>query len=69
MNKDINQIKVVLADNKRTNKWFTEQLGKNPDTVSRWCTNAMQHNLETLVEIAKCLEVEPKDLLRPMNEQ
>lgn len=69
MNKDINRIKVVLADKKRTNKWLAEQLGKDPGTVSKWCTNNMQPNLETLVEIAKCLEVELKDLLRPINEQ
>lgn len=69
MNKDINRIKVVLADKKRTNKWLAEQLGKDPGTVSKWCTNTMQPNLETLVEIAKCLEVEPMDLLRPISEQ
>ena len=69
MNKDINRIKVVLADKKRTNKWLAEQLGKDPGTVSKWCTNTMQPNLETLVEIAKCLNVEPKDLLRPISEQ
>lgn len=69
MNKDINRIKVVLADKKRTNKWLAEQLGKDHGTVSKWCTNTMQPNLETLVEIAKCLEVEPMDLLRPINEQ
>ena len=66
MNKDINRIKVVLADKKRTNKWLAEQLGKDPGTVSTWCTNTMQPNLETLVEIAKCLDVEPMDLLRPI---
>lgn len=69
MNKDINRIKVVLADKKRTNKWLAEQLGKDPGTVSKWCTNTMQPNLETLVETAKCLEVEPMDLLRLINEQ
>lgn len=69
MNKDINRIKVVLADKKRTNKWLAGQLGKDPGTVSKWCTNTMQPNLETLVETAKCLEVEPMDLLRPINEQ
>lgn len=64
MNKDINRLKVVLAEKKRTNKWLAEQLGKDPGTVSKWCTNTMQPNLETLVEIAKCLGVEAKDLLR-----
>ena len=69
MNKDINRIKVVLAEKKRTNKWLAEQLSKDPGTVSKWCTNTMQPNLETLLDIAKCLEVKPKDRLRPINEQ
>ena len=54
---------MVLAEKKRTNKWLAEQLGKDPGTVSKWCTNTMQPNLETLVEIAKALEVDVKDLL------
>ena len=63
MSKDINRLKVVLAEKKSTNKWLAEQLGKDPGTVSKWCTNTMQPNLETLVEIAKALEVDVKDLL------
>ena len=63
MSKDINRLKVVLAEKKRTNKWLAEQLGKDPGTVSKWCTNTMQPNLETLEEIAKVLEVDTKDLL------
>ena len=63
MSKDINRLKVVLAEKKRTNKWLAEQLGKDPGTVSKWCTNTMQPNLEILVEIAKVLEVDTKDLL------
>ena len=63
MSKDINRLKVVLAEKKRTNKWLAEQLGKDPGTVSKWCTNTMQPKLETLVEIAKVLEVDTKDLL------
>ena len=58
MNRDINRIKVVLADKKRTNKWLAEQLGKDPATVSKWCTNKAQPALETIIEIAKLLEVE-----------
>ena len=61
--KDINRLKVVLAEKKRTNKWLAEQLGKDPATVSKWCTNTMQPNLETLVAIAKALDVDVKDLL------
>lgn len=64
MNQDINRLKVVLADKKRTNKWLAEQLGKDPATVSKWCTNKVQPNLETLIQIAACLKVDVKDLLR-----
>ena len=64
MNQDINRLKVVLAEKKRTNKWLAEQLGKDPATVSKWCTNKAQPNLETLIQIAAWLEVDVKDLLR-----
>ena len=63
-NKDLNRLKVVLAEKKRTNKWLAEQLGKDPATVSKWGTNSAQPNLENLMEIAKCLEVDVNDLLR-----
>ena len=63
-NKDLNRLKVVLAEKKKTNKWLAEQLGKDPATISKWCTNSAQPNLENLVEIAKCLEVTVNDLVR-----
>ena len=63
MTQDINRLKVVLAEKKRTNKWLSEQVGKDPATVSKWCTNTLQPNLETLVTIAKALDVDVKDLL------
>ena len=66
MTKDINRLKVVLAEKKRTDKWLAEQLGKDPATVSKWCTNTIQPNVETLVEIAKCLNVEIQDLFWPI---
>ena len=61
--KDINRIKVVLVEKKRTNKWLAEQLGKDPATVSKWCTNTLQPGLETLLEIARVLDVDIKELL------
>ena len=64
MAQDINRLKGVLAEKKRTNKWLAEQLGKDPATVSKWCTNKAQPNLETLIQIAACLEVDVKELLR-----
>ena len=61
--KDLNRLKVVLAEKKRTNKWLAEQLGKNVTTVSKWCTNTSQPDLQTLDKIASLLEIDVKDLL------
>ena len=59
---DINRIKVVLAEKKRTNKWLAEQLGVNPTTVSKWCTNSSQPDLGNLLRIADLLEVDINEL-------
>jgi len=64
MGKDINGLKVVLAEQKRTNKWLAEQLGKDQAMVSKWCTNTTQPSLEMLMKIAQALGIEAKDLLR-----
>lgn len=61
--KDLNRIKVVLVEKKRTNKWLAEQLGKDPATISKWCTNSSQPDLATLARVAALLEVDVKDLL------
>lgn len=61
--KQINRLKVVLVEQNRTGKWLAETLGKNEATVSRWCTNETQPSLETLVDVAKVLNVDVKDLL------
>ena len=63
-NKDINRIKVVLAEKKRSNKWLAEQLKKDPCTISKWCTNTSQPSLETLLRIAELLEVNYTELVR-----
>lgn len=60
---DINRIKVVLAEKKRTNKWLASQLGVNPSTVSKWCTNASQPDLNSLLKISDLLEVDIKELI------
>lgn len=62
--KNLNRIKVVLADKQRTNKWLAEQLGKDKTTISKWCTNSSQPDLESLMKTAKLLEVEVTKLLR-----
>lgn len=63
-NKDINRIKVVLADKKKTNKWLAEQLGKDQTTISKCCTNTSQPDLGSLIKTAKLLGVELADLVR-----
>ena len=62
--KDLTRLKVVLAEKKRTNKWLAEQIGVDQATVSKWCTNSAQPNLESLMKVARCLEVDVKELLR-----
>ena len=61
--KDINRIKIVLVENKRTTKWLADKLGKDPATVSKWCTNSSQPSLETLVQVAEALDVDVRSLI------
>ena len=61
--RDINRIKLVLVEKKRTARWLAEELKKDPATISKWCTNSSQPSLETLLEIADALEVDIKELL------
>lgn len=67
--KGLNRIKVVLAEQQRANRWLAEQLDKGEATISKWCTNRAQPSLETLVEIAKVLQVDTKDLLWSIKEE
>lgn len=60
----LNRIKTALVDNGKTNKWLAEQLGKDPATVSKWCTNACQPSLKMLITISKLLRVDLNDLVR-----
>ena len=64
MDKDINRLKVVLAEKKRTNKWLDKQLGKDLTTISKWCTNSSQTTLEVLLRIAEVLEVDYTELIK-----
>ena len=64
INQAIDRIKVVLVEKNKTNKWLAEQLGKDPVTISNWCTNKVQPSLETLMEISKVLNVDVKELIR-----
>lgn len=60
---ELNRIKVVLVEHKHTGKWLADQLGVSVTTTSRWCSNAAQPDLSTLVKIASLLDVDVKDLI------
>lgn len=64
---DLNRIKVVLVEKKRTNKWLADQMEKDQATISKWCTNSSQPSLETLVEIARIIGVDVRELLISTN--
>ena len=60
---DVNRIKLVLVEKKRTSKWLSEQMGVNPSTVAKWCTNTSQPDITSLLRIADLLEVDIKELI------
>lgn len=60
---NLNRLKAVLADSGKTNKWLAEQLGKDPVTISKWCTNTTQPDLQTLAKISDLLHVSMRELI------
>ena len=60
---DLNRLKVVLVGQKKTGKWLANQLGKSPSIVSKWRSNKMRPSLEMLVNIAKVLDIETRELI------
>ena len=63
-NKKINRLKIVLAEKEKTNNWLAEQLGRDKATISKWCTNTCQPDIETFIRISKLLNVDVSELLR-----
>lgn len=63
-NKKINRLKIVLAEKDKSNNWLAEQLGRDKATISKWCTNTSQPDIETFIKISKLLNVELTDLVR-----
>lgn len=63
-NKRLNRLKIVLAEKDKTNNWLAEQLGKDKATVSKWCTNTCQPDVETFMRIAVLLKVDISELFR-----
>lgn len=62
---NLNRLKAVLAEQNKTGKWLAEQLGKSTCTVSKWCKNSVQPDLQTLERIAQLLNIDKRDLLTP----
>lgn len=60
---ELNRIKVVLVEQRKTGKWLAEQLGVSVTTTSRWCSNASQPDLYTLNKIAQMLNVSVFELI------
>ena len=65
----LNRIKAVLAEQEKTSKWLAVQVGKSACTVSKWCSNTTQPDLQTLARIAQLLKVDTRDLLMPLEQQ
>lgn len=59
----LNRLKAVLAEKQKTSRWLAAELGKNPSTVSKWCTNVSQPDLQTLNRIAELLDIDVKSLI------
>ena len=65
---NLNRLKAVLADAGQTNKWLAEQLGKDPVTIAKWCTNTTQPDLQTLSRISDLLNIDIRELLVSRNQ-
>ena len=64
---NLNRLKAVLADSGKTNKWLAEQLSKDPVTISKWCTNTTQPDLQTFAKISELLKINIRELLVNQN--
>ena len=62
-NKDLNRLKLLLVEKKKTGKWLAEQLGKDQTTISKRCTNCNQPDVESLIKISRLLQVELSDII------
>ena len=60
---NLNRLKVVLVEHGKTGRWLANELGKSTCTVSKWCSNTVQPDLQTLNDIANLLNIEVSQLL------
>lgn len=61
----LNRIKAVLAEQDKTSKWLAEQVGRSACTVSKWCSNSIQPDLQTIDKIATILNIDRRTLIEP----
>lgn len=59
----VNRIEIVLFEKSRTSKWLSEQMGVTPSTVSKWCTNVSQPDLNSLLKTSDLLKFDIKELI------
>jgi len=60
----MNRIKEVLEEKGIKQTWLADKLGKSYNMVNGYAQNRQQPRLEVLFEIAKILNVNPKDLIQ-----
>lgn len=65
----LNRIKGALADAGKTNLWLADKVGRDPVTVSKWCTNTSQPDLQTLAKIADALHTDMRNLIADRQHQ
>jgi transcriptional regulator with XRE-family HTH domain len=66
---NLNRLKIVLVEQGKSGKWLAEQLGKSNCTVSKWCSNSIQPDLQTIDKIAKLLNIDRRTLIEPSNNE
>ena len=59
----MNRIKEILEERGIKQTWLAEKLGKSFCMVNSYVCNRRQPSLEVLFEIAKILNIDPKELI------
>lgn len=60
----MNRIKEVLENKGITQTWLADTLGKSYNMVNSYAQNRRQPSIEVLFEIARILNVDPRELLK-----
>lgn len=63
----MNRIKEILKDKGIKQIWLADKLGKSYNMVNGYVQNRQQPRLEVLNEIADILNVDVRELIKPIN--